>query len=154
MRFLRRLNPIPGIKDFWHEFRRPNPRRIPVMVISVLIPLSVLYVFAGESYIGLPRPPEVIYISTFDADRTQEQIIASNIANQRAKEERAALEQERLEVRRDLYRTLGEATGVDVDGMEREIAEDEARAAEAAEAERRALLSRAGIEPDEPATAD
>lgn len=154
MRFLRRLNPVPGIKDFWTEFRRPNPHRWPVLGVSMALTFSIFYVIAQEGGVALPKPPEVIYISTFDPDRTKEEIIASNIENQRRKDMLAAREKERLEVRRDLYRQLGKATGIDTDKMEREIREDEAREKAAEEKRRKELLGRAGIGQDEPAPAE
>src|SRR5690606_5818539 len=79
-----------------------------------------------------PPRPEVTYITSWRADRTDEEIVASNLENQRRKEERAALEEERAELRKEMYRDLGRATGIDVDEMEREIAREEA-AAEAQE---------------------
>ena len=154
MRFLRRLNPAPGLRDFWTEFSRPNPHRWPVLGVSIALTFTIFYVVTRERAVGLPSPPEVIYISTFEDGRSQEDIVASNIENQTRKEALAKREEERLEVRRELYRQLGKATGLDTDEMERKIREDEARE-KAAEAKRRKeLLGRAGIEQDEPAATE
>jgi hypothetical protein len=42
MRLPPRFNPGPGIADFWHEFRRPNPYRWPILGASVLFTLALL----------------------------------------------------------------------------------------------------------------
>ena len=71
-----------------------------------------------------------MYISTLDDSRTEAQIIAANCANQELKDEIEARLAQREELRRDMYRTLGRATFVDVDAMEAEAERE--RAAEAA----------------------
>lgn len=154
MRYLRHLNPTAGINDFWSEFTKPNPHRWPIIAVSFGIPIVAILTLAGEDQVALPAPPEVIYISTFDPDRTRAEIIASNLENQERKEAREKLMEERAEVRRELYRQLGAATGLDTDEMARKIAEDEARE-KAAEAKRREeLLGRAGLDPEAPTTAE
>ncbi|WP_432201875.1 hypothetical protein ACRAQ7_07170 [Erythrobacter sp. W53] len=131
MSFLSRFNPAPALKDFWQEFRRPTEHRWPILAVSVMVPVGLLFILAQQRTYIEPVPPEVTYISTFAEGRTDAEIIASNIENQRIQDERAA-EQERInEEVRNLYRELGRATGVDVDAIDerlaREAAEEEAR---------------------------
>lgn len=132
-----RFNPSGGIKDFWSEFRKPNPWRFPILLASTF-PLVLMYFWlTGETVYTNPERPSITYITTFDPDRTDEEIIASNVENQEVKdlreEKRAALEQRK----RDLYMALGAAAGMDVEETARRA--DEARAAEeAAEEARRA----------------
>ncbi|MHA6334544.1 hypothetical protein ACXYL9_12775 [Qipengyuania sp. CAU 1752] len=127
MSMLSRFNPKTGAEDFWEVFRRPQPYRIPILLISTLIPLTVLYFFVGERQMIPPRSPDVTYITTFPEGRTDEEILASNIENQERQDalraRRAALE----ERKREAYRALGRATGLDVDAMEREIDEERAQ---------------------------
>ena len=74
-------------------------------------------------------------------DRTDEEIMASNIANQERKDALRA-EQERIaEEKKDMYRALGRATGIDVEAMEAEIEAE--RAAEEAELADEAVSSSA-----------
>jgi hypothetical protein len=69
-----------------------------------------------------PGPPEVIYIESWSADRSIEEIIASNKARQKIKDEQQARA-------REAYKAIGRATGMDVDRIEREAeAERAARA--------------------------
>jgi uncharacterized protein (UPF0335 family) len=98
-------------------------------------------VFIPESQRAEPRPPKITWISSFDANRTDAQIIASNRENQVRKERLAREQAEREEKVKEAYRTLGRATGLDVDAMERRIAAE--KAAEEAAAKARAARTQA-----------
>ncbi len=180
MRIVQRLNPGPGIADFWAEFKRPNRYRWPilagsvlltgslmflltdhavrlnwivggvlmligglataaliaehvrirfgVLAIAALMTLGLLYQFTRERVRIPPRPPEVTYITTFAAGRSDAEIVASNRANQLEQENLRAEQAAREEKAKDAYRALGRATGLDVDAMERDIAREEAQA--------------------------
>jgi hypothetical protein len=134
MKVSSRYNPTGGIVDFWNEIRRPTPYRWPVLVASLLSTGTLMFWLTQESYLIPPEPPKVSYISTFKEGRTDAEIIASNLANQQRQDRLAAEQAARDEKVKDAYRALGRATGVDVDAMERRIAEE--KAAEAAAAAR------------------
>ncbi|WP_284124425.1 hypothetical protein [Parerythrobacter aestuarii] len=128
MRMLTRFNPTSGIQDFWNEFRRPQPYRIPILLVSAAFPIVLIFAFVGvRSEKAALERPEVFYITTFEPGRTDEEIMASNLENQKLKEELAARRAEIEERKKDAYRALGRATGLDVDAMERQIEEDRAR---------------------------
>lgn len=133
MRVTNRFNPTGGAMDFWREFTRPNPYRWPILGLSALFTFGLLYWVTQERVYVPPPAPEVSYISTFAPGRTDAEIIASNIANQRRKERLAAEQAAREEKVRDMYRALGRASGFDVEAMEREIAAEKARAEAAAQ---------------------
>lgn len=139
MRLISRLNPTEGIGDFWAYIRRPQPYRWPILGLSVLMTGTLLFWVFQEKYYLPPERPQVIYITTFAPGRTDEEIMASNRANQARQDALAAEQAEREEIRREIYRTLGRASGMDVEKIEREAAEERAREA-AAEAERREAL--------------
>lgn len=176
MRIIQRLNPGPGIADFWTEFKRPNPYRWPVLGGSALLTASLMfmltdhavsmnwvvggalaliggvaiaaaiaehvririgvlalaaffsflliYQFTKERVMIPPRPPEVTYIKTFAEGRSDAEIAASNRANQALQERLRAEQAKREEEVKDIYRSLGRATGLDVDAMERDLAAD------------------------------
>lgn len=84
----------------------------------------------SESQRILPRKPEVTIITSFAEGRTDAEIEASNIANQKKQDEWRAQLADYEELRKENWRQLGRATGVDVDKIEREIEQE--RAAEAA----------------------
>ncbi|MBV7259087.1 hypothetical protein [Erythrobacter crassostreae] len=139
MSFASRFNPKTGVLDFWHEFRKPNPLRIPILIASTM-PLVLMYFWVtSETAYKAPESPQITYITTYDPDRSDADIIASNEENQEVKDLRKAREEEIAQRKRDLYKALGAAAGMDVDEIEAEA--DARRAAEeAAEAERRAEL--------------
>ncbi|AWW73705.1 hypothetical protein CD351_04595 [Erythrobacter sp. KY5] len=131
-----RFNPAPGVIDFWHEFRKPNPYRLPILLMSSLPIAALMYYLIQDRNYVTPERPQITYISTLAEGRSDEEIIASNLENQEIKNLREAQE-EALEARkRDIYKALGAAAGMDVDEIDRR-----GRAARAAEeAERRAQL--------------
>ena len=134
MSYLDKINPAGGIADFWHEFRRPNPYRWPVLLISFLITGSILSMIIWEKVRIPPERPTVTYITSFAPDRTDAEIAASNLANQKLQDERRAEQARRDAQAREMYKTIGAASGMDVEKIERE-AEAERKAAEKAEAE-------------------
>lgn len=117
-----RFNPGPGIADFWQEFRKPTPHRWPILAVSALPILLIFYWASSEEVVNPLERPTVTYITSYAPDRSDEEIIASNIANQQEKDERRAKQEEVAERKKDLYRALGRAAGMDVDGIERDIA--------------------------------
>lgn len=143
MGILSRLNPKEGITDFWSEFRRPNPHRWPILAVSMMITTGLFAWITQDEAIGDPIPYEVDYITTFSADRTDEEIIAGNIANQQRKDELERILAEREERKKELYRALGRAAGMDVEKIEREAAEDAARVQAEAARKRREISERA-----------
>ncbi|WP_336985714.1 hypothetical protein [Altererythrobacter aquiaggeris] len=121
MGFLKRFNPKPGVEDFISEFSRPNPYRWRILAVSVALTFTIFSVFTYEGAKGPPVLPEVTYITSWADDRTDAEILASNIENQRLKDERAAMMEESLKARKEMYRALGRASGMDVDAIEDRI---------------------------------
>ena len=149
MSYLDKLNPAGGIADFWQEFRRPNPYRWPVLLISFLITGSILSMIVWDKVRIPPARPKVTYITSFAPDRTDAEIAASNLANQKLQEERRVAQEARLERQRDAYRALGRATGMDVDAIDERVAREEAAKKAAEEAKRRELLGNTGADQPE-----
>lgn len=121
-----RFNPGPGLADFWSEFKRPTPYRWPILGLSLLPIGALLYYFMQDVTYAPPARPNVSYITSYAPDRSDTEIAASNEANQRRKDELAAQREEIEERKREMYRELGRASGMDVDAMERRIAEEQA----------------------------
>lgn len=133
--FLQHLSPRRAFADFAGQWRRPNPYRWRVLAVAAALSFAIFYTFLPDDQPMEPERPEVDYIEFFEPNRTDEEIMASNIENQKRQDELRAQDEEREELRKSLYRELGRATGLDVDEMERELAAERA-AEEAAEAER------------------
>lgn len=145
MRLSPRYNPAGGIADFWNEIRRPTPYRWPVLILSMLCSGFLLYWIMRESVLVPPEPPKVSFISTLEAGRSDAEIIASNIENQRRKDKLDAEQAARDEAVKDAYRALGRASGMDVDAIDRRVAAENAAAEQA---RRQALEKDAGAERD------
>jgi hypothetical protein len=133
MSFWRLISPGRAVADLVNEWRQPNPYRWRVLGMSVAITFTLMVMLIPESQPVPPPRPEVTYITTFAPDRTDEEIVATNIENQRRKDELQALRDAAAERRRDAYRALGRATGIDVDAMEAQIARERAAEERAAE---------------------
>jgi hypothetical protein len=139
MRLKTRFNAKAGFADLWDYVREPRPYRWTLLAVSFAIPATGLALLSRESHFRPPDAPEVTYISTFAEGRSEEEIRQSNIANQQRKD---ALEAERAELERrkiEAYKSLGRATGLDVDAMERDAAIEREREAAEAAAQRREL---------------
>lgn len=149
MSFWRRISPIRAVADFAHEWQQPNPYRWPVLGVSIAATFAIMMVFIPKDERVPPRPPQITWITTYAPNRTDSEIIATNLENQKRKDELAARQAAREERRKELYRTLGRATGLDVDAMEAEIAREEAAERAAA-----AAASAASVPPQAPQAGD
>jgi hypothetical protein len=144
-----RFNPVPGFADLWNEIRRPRPYRWVFLALSVLPVVLILAWAISQVEYKAPERPTIEYITTFDPARTEAEIIASNRANQELKDLREAEEARIAGRKRELYKALGAAAGMDVEEIERK-AEASRAAEQAAEEKRRAeLLAGTAVKPDE-----
>jgi hypothetical protein len=141
MRLIQRLNPAGGFADFWHEFRRPNPYRWPILLASFAITGGILSTIIWQKAYIPPERPTVTYITTFPDGRTEADIAASNLENQRVQDQLREAREASEERRREIYRDLGRATGIDVEAIDARVARERAAQQAAEEARRRELLS-------------
>lgn len=148
-----RFNPVPGFADLWNEIRRPHPYRWPILGLSALPMMLILYWAVSQVEYKAPERPTIDYITTFAPERSDAEIIASNRANQEVKALRQAEEDRIAGRKREMYKALGAAAGMDVEEIERKA--EASRAAERAAQEKRraellagtAINPGAGIEP-------
>lgn len=49
MRMIQRLNPGPGLADFWTEFKRPNAYRWPILAGSALLTASLMFLLTDHA---------------------------------------------------------------------------------------------------------
>lgn len=129
-RYWRKVNPRGAIADFRAVYQQAGHNRWRFAALSAAATIAMFSVMFQEEHRGLPKPPHVTYISTLAPGRSDAEIIASNKANQIRKERLAAEQAKRDEEVRQMYRTIGRASGMDVDAIERQAQTD--RAAEAA----------------------
>ena len=92
--FWRQANPRGMVADFMEVFRQAGPNRWRIAVLAAAATIGLFSIMWQEETRGLPRPPEITYITVWPEHRTDAEIMASNLANQKRKE-RLAAEQEK-----------------------------------------------------------
>ena len=137
--FWRNVNPSGAFTDLVLVIRDAGPRRWPMAAIAALTTILVFWPITHEHARGLPRPPKIIYISTFHAGRTDAEIAASNLAHQRWKDAQDAEAAADAAAARHLWKVVGRVSGFDVEAMDRQARADAAADARKAAAEQAAL---------------
>jgi hypothetical protein len=120
------VNPVGGIGDFVDHWKQPTPYRWRILGLSVALTFTMMVLFMPKTERAPPEKPTVIWINSWPEGRSEKEILASNLANQKRKEAAAALEKQRTEFRKDFYRKLARASGMDPDELEREYAQQSA----------------------------
>jgi hypothetical protein len=121
--YWKNISPRGAIGDLAHEWKKPNPYRWRILAVSVAATFTMMAVLIPKSERVEPREPEVTYIATFAPGRGEAEIIASNKANQIKQDRLRAEQAARDERRKEFFRTLGRATGLDVDQLEKQYAD-------------------------------
>lgn len=141
MRFWRNVDPVGAVADFRTVFQQAGRNRWRIAALAAATTTALFALMFQEQYRIEPRRPTVTYISTFAPDRTDEEIAASNHANEQRQAVLRAEQARREEEVREIYKTIGRMSGMDVDAIEREAAAERA-AAERAAKQRRSELDR------------
>lgn len=142
MGFWNDVSPTRAVKDLALVWKG-NPYRWRALAAAAFVSGSLLYLAIPDSQRIAPPRPQVTFITSFAPDRTDDEIMASNLANQERQNLIREEQERRAEFRKELYRQLGRATGVDVDAMEREIARERAAEEAARQAAAEAAQARA-----------
>ncbi len=133
------VSPTGALSDLVGVWHQAGKNRWRIALLSACCTFGIFWMMWLEEGKGPHPPPKVTYITSWRADRTDEEIIASNIENQKFKDEFEAEQAVREKRVREIYKSLGRYTGVDVDRIEQEaLAEKEA--AESARKQRAAEL--------------
>lgn len=140
MSYWHNINPVGAVADFRAVFQQAGRNRWRFAFLAALTTLGIFSIMVQESW-KKPRPKaEITYITSWRADRSDAEIIATNIANQKRKEARAAEQAQREEAVRNIYKKIGRASGMDVDGIEKQAEADRAAQATAAKAKADAVI--------------
>jgi hypothetical protein len=126
------VHPTGMVADFKAVWKEAGHNRWRIAAVSAACTFAVFYVMFQQGAKG-PQPPlKVTYISTLPAHRSEAEIIASNVENQKRKEAVNRILAERDEEVRNVYKTIGRISGMDVDEIARQ-AEAERAVQEAAQ---------------------
>jgi hypothetical protein len=125
------VNPTGMIADFREVWRQAGRNRWRFAVLAVACTAGVFFVMMQQEGSAPHLPPKVTYITVLPEHRTDAEIEASNIANQKRKEA-FALEQARRDAEvRNLYKQIGSWSGMDVEKIAREADAQNAAAKQA-----------------------
>lgn len=128
MSFIQKVNPTGAIGDFLTVWRGAGRSRYILLAAACIPTFCLIFLFYNDMKAkSVPPPPEIIYVESWPADRSMEEILADQA-------EREKLRQAERERVRENYKALGRAVGMDVERIERE-AEAERAAAERAAAQ-------------------
>jgi hypothetical protein len=117
------VSPRDGIGDLISYWRQPTPYRWQLLGLAVALTFTMLVLFIPKAERVPPAQPNIIYISSWPENRSEKEIIASNIANQKRKDALAAAEKQRAEIRKEFYRELARASGMDPDELAKPYAD-------------------------------
>jgi hypothetical protein len=134
MGLIKDASPRAGILDLWDYIRQRREHNLLLWVTSCV---PIVLVIIGFNYDNIkltaPPPPTVTYFESWPADRSLDETVAAITKRQAEKDAF-------LEKKREGYKTLGRAMGMDVEQIEKEAAQNRADAdAQAATKERTAL---------------
>jgi hypothetical protein len=144
-RFFKRFNPTGAIGDFVSVWQQAGRRRWAFVAAAAVTTTLVFSLVTREEYRVQPKPPEIVWINSWPADRSDAEIRASNLVNQKRKEAEEAAQARRDEDVRQIYKAIGRMSGMDVDGIERRAKAEQAASAAAEQAQMQRMTS--GIAP-------
>jgi len=102
---------------------------------------------SGESWKKQRFLPEITYITSWPADRTEDETRAFIAENQRRKEQREELQRQYDEEGRRMWKAVGRASGLDVEAMEAKARAEAAADKAKADAEAAKLINPAAVAP-------
>ena len=120
------VRPTGMVADFLAVWKQAGSNRWRIGAVAAACTFAVFSVMWDEEVRGPQPAPEVTYITTFAEGRSDAQIEASNVAHQKRKEQLAAEQARRDESVREMYKTLGRMSGMDVDKIAREAEAEKA----------------------------
>lgn len=154
------VNPTGMVADFKLVWKQAGHNRWRIAAVSAACTFGVFYLMFTQEGSAPHPPPKITWISVLKEHRTDAEIEAENIANQKAKEANARELARRDREVRELYKTIGRYSGMDVDKMARDADAEDAAKVKAERARIEKTLRESGIsnpklasDPTEPAAA-
>lgn len=140
--FFRNVSPRRAAIDLWEVIGAPSEYRFVGLVMAAAVTGGIFYVMNQQGGRDLPHPPKIVYFPSFLEGRTDAEILAENrkaTAEARAREAEEEASAERV---RQMYRAVGNATGVDADKAYAEGNKEREAIKAKIDAERKAILDR------------
>ena len=145
MSFKRNINPVGAISDLRTVYREAGPARWRYALLAALCTFGTFAIMATQNWVGERRLPEITYINSWPADRTEAETKAFILANQKKKDAREQAQAESDAKAQKLWMAVGKASGMDVDAIKQQAEADAAavKAKAAALAAKNAALAMA-----------
>ena len=124
------ISPGGAIADFRTVYRDAGPRRWLFALAAACVTASIFLLMTQQEGRGPPRPNKVVFFESWRADRSDAEVRKHILEVQKQTDAQNAEEARRAEDVRQMYKTLGRMSGMDVDAIERKANAE--RAAEAA----------------------
>jgi hypothetical protein len=151
--YFQHVNPTGMIADFREVWRQAGRNRWRIAALAGACTFAVFYLMSQQEGRAPHPPPKVTWISTLPEHRTDEEIMASNVENQKRKEAVAKEQAKRDAEVREIYKQLGTWAGMDVERIVAEADAEKAaeeKAAREAYEKMRAKADAQGTGPDKP----
>jgi hypothetical protein len=129
MSYWKNVNPVGAIADFRTVFQQAGRNRWRIAVLAAAATITLFSLMTPEDQWIEPRSPQVTYITSWHADRSDAEIVASNLENEKNQAALRAEQAKREAEVREMYRTIGRASGMDVEAIERKAAAERAATA-------------------------
>ena len=142
MAFFKDINPTGAIGDLISVFRNAGSNRWRFLALAAATSFGIFYPIMREEHHIPPRPPVVTYITSWKAGRSDAEIEKSNLQNQHLQDQFAKEQAEREAKVHGIYRTIGKASGMDVDAIDRKADAEKAVADAKIKAEGEAIRLR------------
>jgi hypothetical protein len=121
MSFIKNASPRKAGSDLWALLREKRNDRLPLMLAACIPPLAIFLAVNNDVNKRMEKPAsEVIYFESWPSTRTREESLTAIQENQKQKDRAMAAQ-------REAYKAMGRATGIDVDRMEKEALDAEAK---------------------------
>ncbi len=120
-----RWGPLPISARY---FAQAGANRWWITLVALAITVGLFSTLAWEVWYKPPPKPDVTWITSYEPGRSDAEIVASNIANQKRKDAMAAEQAKREEEVRKIYSKIGAMSGIDVAEAERKAAAERAAA--------------------------
>ena len=140
------VNPTGAIGDLVSVFREAGAGRWRNSLIAGALTFGVFSIMATQSWKIERKLPDVTYINSWPADRTEAETRAYIARNQKEKEDLQARQAAVDAEAQRLWMVVGKATGVDVDKMKAQADIDKAKDKAKQDAETRKALEQVNIE--------
>lgn len=137
MGFAKNISPRGALSDIVAIFKEKQDYKLLFFLAAAVPPILLVTMFYNDAKrLNKLPPPEVFYFESWDATRNYQDIVAE-------REGRLKLREALLEERRQKYKLLGRASGIDVDKIEAETAAAREKVAKERQAFEKQILERA-----------